>query len=202
MPVVGINRHRIVTDGTGVTTLVASHGCPLDCKYCINKEYLKPEMLVACEYMSAEQLYNKLKIDDLYFVATNGGVAFGGGESLLYADFIKEFREICGKRWRIVVETSLNISCENLYKVIPVVDEYSIDIKDINPEIYEAYTGKGNARVIDNLKILIKEKGPENIYIRIPSIKNYNTDRDMAYSVKFLKEMGYSNIETFSYIIK
>ena len=27
--VVGIARHRLVTDGEGVTTLVAFHGCPL-----------------------------------------------------------------------------------------------------------------------------------------------------------------------------
>lgn len=28
-PIIGINRHKLLTDGEGVTTLVAFHGCPL-----------------------------------------------------------------------------------------------------------------------------------------------------------------------------
>ena len=35
-PLIGINRHRLATDGKGVTTLVAFSGCPLRCKYCLN----------------------------------------------------------------------------------------------------------------------------------------------------------------------
>jgi len=31
---IGLSRHRIGVDGTGVTTLVAFHGCPLNCRYC------------------------------------------------------------------------------------------------------------------------------------------------------------------------
>ena len=38
--VVGIARHRLVTDGEGVTTLVAFHGCPLRCRYCLNPQTL------------------------------------------------------------------------------------------------------------------------------------------------------------------
>lgn len=33
------NRHRFSTDGNGITTLIALAGCPLKCKYCINKKY-------------------------------------------------------------------------------------------------------------------------------------------------------------------
>ena len=33
--VIGISRHRLGTDGRGITTLVAFHGCPLRCKYCL-----------------------------------------------------------------------------------------------------------------------------------------------------------------------
>ena len=31
--IIGISRHRLSTDGDGVTTLVAFHGCPLNCLY-------------------------------------------------------------------------------------------------------------------------------------------------------------------------
>ena len=38
IPVIGVSRHRLGTDGNGVTTLVAFHGCKLRCKYCLNPE--------------------------------------------------------------------------------------------------------------------------------------------------------------------
>ena len=40
---IGISRHRIGVDGAGVTTLVAFHGCPLSCKYCLNPQALSPK---------------------------------------------------------------------------------------------------------------------------------------------------------------
>ncbi|MCB6973223.1 carboxypeptidase-like regulatory domain-containing protein [Butyricimonas sp. DFI.6.44] len=36
--VIGIERHRLQTDGEGVSTLVAFHGCPLRCRYCLNPQ--------------------------------------------------------------------------------------------------------------------------------------------------------------------
>ena len=38
--IIGIARHRLSTDGDGVTTLVAFHGCPLHCHYCLNPQSL------------------------------------------------------------------------------------------------------------------------------------------------------------------
>ena len=202
LPVVSINRHRLKTDGVGVTTLVASYGCPLKCKYCINKRVLDPAILSKCVQMTPEQLYEKVKIDDLYFIATGGGITFGGGESLLYADFIAAFREVCGDKWQITLETSLNVPMENLRIILPVADAFIIDIKDMNPDIYKAYTGRSNERVIENLKLLIKEKSPEQIRIRVPKIPEFNSRDDMETSVQIIKEMGFKDIEVFPYIIR
>lgn len=202
MPVISINRHRMTTDGVGVTTLVASFGCPLTCKYCINKMTWDPATLSKCVHMTPEQLYEKLKIDDLYFVATGGGVTFGGGESLLHGDFIAAFREICGDKWKINVETSLNVPMENLQTILPIADAYIVDIKDMNPVIYESYTGRNNDRVLENLKLLIQKVSPEHIRIRVPKIPDYNTKEDMEDSVKILKEMGFTDIEVFPYVIR
>lgn len=199
MPVIAINRHRMSTDGTGVATLVASYGCLLKCKYCINEPYLKPEVSNKCKVFTPRELYEELKIDDLYFVATNGGVTFGGGELLLYADFIEEFRGVCGDRWRIIVETSLNVPRKNVQKIVAIADEYIIDIKDMNSKIYEAYTGMGNEKVIDNLNFLLKTIGSEKLFIRVPKIKDFNSDEDIEDTVSILKGMGVENIEVFSY---
>ncbi|WP_303274161.1 radical SAM protein, partial [uncultured Duncaniella sp.] len=101
--IIGIARHRLSTDGDGVTTLVAFHGCTLRCRYCLNPQSLGDSGRFR-EY-SPEQLYAETRIDELYFIATNGGVTFGGGEPCLRPDFIRHFRELCGESWQINLET-------------------------------------------------------------------------------------------------
>ena len=87
-PLIGICRHRLTTDGAGVTTLVAFHGCPLHCKYCLNSQCLSPDGV--WRVMTAADIMAKLQKDDLYFRATGGGVCFGGGEPLLRSDMLVE----------------------------------------------------------------------------------------------------------------
>lgn len=199
LPVIGIERHRLTTDGIGVTTLVGAYGCPLACKYCINAFVWNPETQKNVIAMTPRELYEKLKIDDLYFLATGGGVTFGGGESLLHADFIAAFREVCTDSWQLSVETSLNVPSKQLDKVIHVVNDFIVDIKDMNPEIYKAYTGKMNDQVLQNLKYLSENVAPEHVKIRIPSIPQFNTREDMEQSVKLVQKMGFTQLDIFTY---
>lgn len=148
--IIGIARHRLSTDGDGVTTLVAFHGCPLSCRYCLNPQSLGDGGRFR-EY-SPEQLYAETRIDELYFLATNGGVTFGGGEPCLRPQFIREFRGLCGPEWRLNLETSLNVPIANIEALLPVVNTLIIDIKDTNPNIYRDYTGQSNALVLENLR--------------------------------------------------
>lgn len=202
LPVLSINRHRMGIDGMGVTTLVGAYGCPLACKYCLNPESWDENILPKCKKMTPQQLYDELKIDDLYFVATGGGVTFGGGESLLHMEFIKAFRQICGDSWNITVETSLNVSTEKFLIALEVVDDFIVDIKDMNPEIYKSYTGQKNDRVLEHLQILVKNRTSEHVKVRVPKIPEYNTKEDLEVSVQKLQDMGFENIEVFPYVIK
>ena len=195
----GISRHRLTTDGEGVTTLVAFNGCPLHCKYCLNKTCW--DAAKGRDY-TPEILFEEVKIDQLYFLATHGGVTFGGGEPLLQVDFIKAFRELCGPQWQIMAETSLNVPFENVQTIDPILDGYIIDIKDMNPEIYQAYTGKDNSVVLTNLEWLLKSGDSNRIMVRVPHIPEFNTDEDVAKSIKCLKAMGVKNIDEFNYIIR
>lgn len=199
-PIIGIVRHSINVDGEGVCTLVAFHTCTLQCKYCLNSQSLTK--VENCEVVTPSQLYERVKIDDLYFQASNGGITFGGGEPLLRPDFIREFKRICPPNWKICVETALNIPQENIKILMPVVDNYFIDIKDIDETTYKNYTGKSNKRVVDNLKFLSEQKLQDKIIIRVPLIPNFNTEKDLDKSEKYLKDLGYKNFDRFNYIIK
>lgn len=197
-PIIGIVRQSINVDGNGVCTLVAFHTCTLACKYCLNPQSLAhPEK---CEQITPHQLYEKVKIDDLYFQATGGGITFGGGEPLLRAEFIAEFWQICPSSWHLCVETALNVDSRFLQRLLPFVHHYYIDIKDINPAIYQRYTGHSNERVLQNLSLLAERRLADRVTIRVPLIPGYNTAADQENSIAKLKEMGFSHFHKFTYI--
>lgn len=190
----------MATDGTGVTTLAAFWGCPLRCKYCLNPQAL--DKISKTRTLSIEELYNQVKIDQLYFLATDGGITFGGGEPCLYPNFIKEFRTLCGEQWNITLETSLNVPLKNIKTLFPVVNHYIVDVKDMNNEIYKRYTGKDNSFTLSNLKWLIEQGKSDAIRVRVPKIPDFNSQNDIDKSAKILKGIGLQDIEVFSYIIK
>ena len=182
---IGLSRHRIGVDGSGVTTLVAFHGCPLNCKYCLNPQALSPEGI--WKRFTPEELYKAVSKDDLYFRATGGGITFGGGEPLISCKEILHFRSIClknGKKWKINIETSLNVP-----KTL-----------DMNPHIYKAYTGKDNKQVISNLQYLIDNNA--KITARVPLIAGFNTELDVKNSILSLERMGIIDIDRFTYTVK
>jgi len=199
-PIVTCARHRMGVDGQGVTTLVCFHGCSLRCAWCINSFTLDPD--AKRQIMTPAELYEKLKIDELYFIATGGGVTFGGGEPLLYADFIKEFRGLCGNEWHLCIETSLAVPFENIKTVAQCVDMFYVDIKDTNPEIYSRYTGGDNSLVLSNLEKLLKIVTAERIVVRLPHIPKFNTDDDVKKSREILSGMGITQFDEFNYIAK
>ncbi len=199
-PFIAINRHRLTTDGEGVTTLVGFHGCPLHCQYCLNAQCLQADG-VWCRLTPGE-LYSEVEIDDLYFVATGGGICFGGGEPLLRSDFIKAFAEIMNPEWKLTIETSLNVPLENVKAIASLVQMWYVDIKDMNPDIYKAYGCKENKQVISNLQWLAANGYADKVIIRLPLIPEYNTDEDRQRSQQQLEEMGFTNFDKFNYIVR
>lgn len=199
-PFIAINRHRLTTDGEGVTTLVGFHGCPLHCEYCLNAQCLQADG-VWCRLTPGE-LYSEVEIDDLYFMATGGGICFGGGEPLLRSEFIKAFAEIMNPEWKLTIETSLNVPLENVKAIASLVQMWYVDIKDMNPDIYKAYGCKENKQVVSNLQWLAANGYADKVIIRLPLIPEYNTDEDRQRSQQQLEEMGFTNFDKFNYIVR
>ncbi len=194
-----INRHRMKTDGKGVTTLVALYGCSLACRYCINADILKKN---SWREYSPEQLLETVLQDYCYFLATGGGVTFGGGESLLHAEAIRRFAELAPQGMHVNIETSLYAESETLERVLESVDFFIIDIKTMNPSIYQAYTGRTNEKILKNLQKIADSGLQSRCKIRIPQIRNYNNESDVRESVRKVRALGFEEIEVFSYIIK
>lgn len=194
-----IRRHRMKVDGEGVTTLIGLDGCPLSCKYCLNKN-----MIAKHEWTdyTKEQLLAEIMQDYCYFVATGGGITFGGGESLLHAKAIEELCQILPAEITVNVETSLHVNSESVRLLIPYIKQWIIDVKTLNPDVYKKYTNCEIDKLMMNLEVLLEAGVADQCRVRVPRIPEYTTEEDIEYTVSKLKNMGFTDIEQFDYIIR
>jgi len=202
-PIFGIARHRIPIDGDGVTTLVTFNHCPLKCAYCLNPQ---------CEdenpkQYTPEELMDIVKVDNLYFLATGGGVTFGGGEPCLRSEFIEAFKALANQQpdteqWRLTIETSIAVAQHHIERLIPIIDQWIIDVKDMHPDIYERYTKLPIDRMLNNLQLLEERGLQDRCLIRVPLIPYYNTPEQQAESCEMLRKMGFQHFDVFNYRVK
>ena len=194
-----ISRLRTYTDGDGVSTLIGSMGCPLRCAYCFNPfswdGSLEPKTY------AVDELYEEVKRDNIYFLSTGGGLVFGGGEPLLYHEFIKEFiKKYKSTGWKFTLETSLSVKKDILRDIIDYIDFFIVDTKDMDKNRYELYTKGDYELFLSNLKFLIDKVGSDRIRVRVPKIPKLNTVDDVKTNYRTLKDMGFSNIDVFNYV--
>ena len=199
LPVMAIDRLRMTADGEGVTTLVCSMGCPLRCRLCLNPFSWDGTEPVAG--LTLEELYERVKIDNLYFISTGGGLTFGGGEPLLHSEYLKAFMEkYQDTGWKFNIESSLSVPSEHLERVLPYVQEFIVDSKDMNPERYHKYTGGDFDLFFNNLMLLKDAVGPERIRVRVPRIPYLHKGSEDRENAEKLEKLGFVNIETFPYV--
>ena len=196
-PIIHIGRHRIDSDGEGVRTLILLEGCPLRCKYCINP--FAWNGTVDAEDLTAMEIYDRIKIDRPYMLATNGGITLGGGEPLLYPNLINEMKVICDKGMTIYVETSLYVRWENIEAVAEKIDRFYVDMKSMNPLIYRKYTGKDLELSMSNLRKLIELRGRDSVIVRVPEIPKFADKNSQRESEYLLRKMGIEKFDLFRY---
>ncbi|MBP5230250.1 MAG: radical SAM protein [Clostridia bacterium] len=199
-PLWALSRLRMGTDGSGITALVCAHGCPLNCAYCLNPGSRDPDASV--RWIAPDELLQMVRKDGLYYSATGGGVCFGGGEPLTHASFISAFKRLIPSDWRISAETSLYVPEDNVRIAAEAIDLFLVDIKDMNPAIYQAYTGRSNDLVLCNLERLLKTVSAVRVVVRVPYIPDLNNEEDVRESVRRLKEMGVEKLDVFRYTVK
>ena len=196
-PINSISRLRMGTDGDGIRTLILMDNCLLRCKYCLNPTTWngmdKPMM------MSAEDVYSRICIDRPYILATNGGITFGGGEPLLYPEFINGFRRICDSDMTLYVESSLHVPWGNIEEIVDSVDRFYVDIKSMNPEVYHKYTGGDLNITKKNLSMLIQVKGADAVVVRVPIISGFVDQKKQQESKDLLMKMGVRRFDLFKY---
>lgn len=122
-----------------------------------------------------DALVHEVLKDRAYFASSGGGVTAGGGEPGLQAPFLSAFLQAL-KRENIhtAVDTCGYYPVQTLEAFLPFTDLVLYDLKAINPERHRAFTGRGNAQILDNLRAIVARMtsgaAPQELWIRTPLI--------------------------------
>jgi pyruvate formate lyase activating enzyme len=126
--------------------------------------------------MSVGEVMAEVEQDVIFYDESGGGVTFSGGEPLMQPEFLLAVLSQC-QRQRI--HTAVDTSCYAEPNIVEMVGERAdmllCDIKHMDSEIHERFTGVGNNLILDNTRLL-SEAGKE-IIIRIPVIPGFNDDK-------------------------
>ena len=171
-----------VHDGPGVRTIVFLKGCPLRCRWCCNPESQEWEVqemtlggvkkTVGRDVTVGEVLEEVLQ-DRPYFRRSGGGLTLSGGESLCQPEFaVALLKSAKNAGITTAIETTGYASREVIDRYVPYLDVILMDIKHTDGEKHKAFTGRDNARILENARY-IAARGRELI-IRTPVIPTFN----------------------------
>ena len=100
------------------------------------------------------------------------------------------------------METSLHVPRSHVERLLPVVNQWIVDVKTMDADIYKQYTGRDNSLVLSNLRWLMSHDGmTQKVTVRLPHIPNHNTQEDVDRSRALLQELNVKQLDEFQYII-
>lgn len=150
---------------------------------------------MAGKSMSVEEVVSEIKKDKIFYDESGGGVTFSGGEPLMQSSYLLELLK---KMKRLDIHTTIDTcgyaSSNILEEVAELTDLFLFDLKHMNSEKHEKYTGVSNTLILENLNKL--HKMGKDIIIRIPIIPGFNDSkeeledfRDLIGTLKNIKEV-------------
>lgn len=141
--------------------------------------------------MSVEECMKEIRKDQGYYERSGGGVTVSGGEPLMQSSFVAELFQACKQEGiQTCCESTFYTDWEEIEKILPYTDILISDIKHMDTQVHQHYTGAPNEKILDNLKRLAAQ-GRE-IILRLPVIPGVNDDqKNIEATADFiLHEMG------------
>ena len=139
-----------------------------------------------------DALFYEIEKDKIYYTKSGGGITVSGGEPTLQSEFIENFLKKCKANGISTALDTCGYTNRTVYeKVLPYVDLILLDIKEINSEKHEKFTGVPNERILENaiwMAQYVEENG-KKMWIRTPMIPNYTaTDENIKGIGEFIVE--------------
>ncbi|MFC2102237.1 glycyl-radical enzyme activating protein [Bacteroidota bacterium] len=192
-----------VHDGPGIRTTIFFKGCPLSCWWCHNPESRDIAPQESIRHLSLDnRVFEKSEIsgyetsvddllelvdrDRIYYEESGGGVTLSGGEPLFQPEFCSELlRSLKKSGFHTSLDTTGYAGAEVIQQVTPYTDLFLYDLKLMNDEEHQKYTGVSNNKILENLEYLLKEG--KQVIIRFPVIPEItDTEENIDLVIKHL----------------
>ena len=126
--------------------------------------------------MTVDEVMDEVEKDIIFYDQSGGGVTFSGGEPLMQPEFLLILLNKCQKQG---IHTAVDTSCYAESKTIEMISEktnlFLCDIKHMDSETHERFTGVGNSLILDNIRLL--STAGNEIIIRIPIVPGFNDEK-------------------------
>ena len=126
--------------------------------------------------MTVGQVMTEVEKDVVFYDQSGGGATFSGGEPLMQPEFLLALLNQCQvQQIHTAVDTSCYAEPEIVESISKKTDLFLCDLKHMDSEKHERFTGVGNNLILDNIKRLSETN--KEIIIRIPVIPGFNDDQ-------------------------
>lgn len=129
------------------------------------------------EWMTVDEVMKEVVADRAFYLKSGGGLTLNGGEVTVQWKFAKELLIASHKQHiHTCVETAMQCAPEVLKELFPHTDLWITDIKTMDTEVHKKYVGIGNERILENIRMTVKEGMP--LIIRIPVLPGINNSEE------------------------
>ena len=127
--------------------------------------------------ITAAEVMDKIEKDMVFYDESGGGVTFSGGEPLMQPDFLLTLLQVCKQAGIHTTIDTCGYSDKNTVEIIlPHCDLFLFDLKLMDEQDHQKYTGLPNQKINENLKLIL-DAGKE-VHIRIPIIPGITDEPD------------------------
>jgi pyruvate formate lyase activating enzyme len=136
--------------------------CPSEARSIIGRE------------MTAEEVFEDLKTDDIFYRNSGGGVTLSGGDPVFQPDFSIAILKLCRSAGiHTALETCGFLEWGRLKNILKQTDLVLYDIKHMDSTRHKAYTGAANELILENAEKIHRDlKLP--VFPRVPLVPGYN----------------------------
>ncbi|MFC1988724.1 glycyl-radical enzyme activating protein [Chloroflexota bacterium] len=159
--------------------------------------------------ITAEQLFEEVRKDEIFYRGSGGGVTVSGGEPLLQPKLLSALFQLCrGADIHTAIQTSGYAAAATLKKILALTDYIMFDLKHLDSQMHRKYTGKPNRLILNNARLVAGSKIP--VLFRMPLIPGVNDNpenieatahfiRGLSEDAMHLELMPYHRLATGKY---